>query len=195
MSTVLEGSTFRSRDQNEECSGNYLRGPSVNKKETELEGLKSNIYALMNDIHLFTRECDDVNVMTTLKARLQAAISVTKVISTTATNSSLQKTIQYGPNSNHEKQNVFHSTRKRRHKYDTTISKPSVSELTQARKKIKEEEPGFCGICFKKNDSGNSAIITWFQCIKCQVWVHQECAMSSTKQTLMSEDEYVCPYC
>ena len=137
ISTV--GNTVRSKHQAEEFSGKYLfcSLPS-DKKVTELEELKRNANALTSEIQLLIQECDNVQVMTTLKEHLKTAISVTKVLMTTKTDElSLSKRRQYTPNINHKKQIVFHSTRrKRRCNTDTTLLKPSSSELLQARKKI-----------------------------------------------------------
>ena len=53
--------------------------------------------------------------------------------------------IQYAPNRTYEKQLTFRSTRKRRQLTTNPISKPSQTQVLEQRKKLKEEEPIFCG--------------------------------------------------
>ena len=122
-----------------------------------------------------------------------AAVSVVKVLLSKINNTevSLTPMIQYAPNSNHEKQLTFRSTRKRRQLATNSISKPSQAQVLEQRKKLKEEEPIFCGVCFQENDSSCSNTITWVQCSKCAMWIHNTCTDTPSCQ----DEHYMCQYC
>ena len=104
--------------------------------------LKDSIYALISELQLLTKECSDKSIMSTLKHSLHAAVSVVKILLSKKTNNevSLTQMIQYAPNSNHEKQLTFRSTRKRRPLATNSISKPSQAQVLEQRKKLKEED-------------------------------------------------------
>ena len=93
----------------------YVRNKGQNRKEYELIHLKDSIYALTSELQLLTKECSNKSIMNTLKHRLHAAVSVVKVLLSKINNTevSLTPMIQYAPNSNHEKQLTFRSTRKK----------------------------------------------------------------------------------
>ncbi len=58
----------------------------------------------------------------------------------------------FAPNKNHEIQQRYFSTKKKR-KTASGLTKPT-QELTQQSKKLVDQEP-FCGVCFKIEDNGN----------------------------------------
>ena len=58
----------------------YVQNKGQNREEYELIQLKDSIYALTSELQLWTKECSDKSVMSTLKDRLHTAVSVVKLL-------------------------------------------------------------------------------------------------------------------
>ena len=172
----------------------HMQNKGTKTKDSEIAALKNNIHTLSSELQLLTEECTDKNVLRTLKERLQASISLAKVLTgETKGQASLIPKTRHAPNSNHDKQLTFYSTRKRKQHTTNTISKPSLVQISEQRKKLKEEEPIFCGVCFQENDKSSSDTILWVQCATCAMWIHNTCIDIATMTE--SSDDYTCHYC
>jgi hypothetical protein len=57
-----------------------MQNKGTKTKDSEIAALKNNIHTLSSELQLLTEECTDKNVLRTLKERLQASISLAKVL-------------------------------------------------------------------------------------------------------------------
>ena len=147
---------------------------SHNIGNTDVSALQGTVHSMASELLVITKECTDVSVLSVLKTQLQAAIATTRTLSSTGTKTALNPNGKYAPNANHTKQTFF-STKKRRVTSVNTIPKPTLEQIEQSRNKLTEEEPNFCGVCLKENDSSGDSTVYWIQCSMCAMWIHTEC--------------------
>ena len=167
-----------------------------NSNDKELLAVKDTVQSMMCELQVLTHNCRDIHAMNILKLRLQAVIAVIKaILKTPKTEATLTPKTQYAPNSNHSKQITFYSTRKRRRAESSSLSKPSVTQVADQRKRLKEEEPKFCGICLQQNDASSTTTIDWIQCSLCAMWIHVACNTVPLSLNGSDDDDYICPYC
>ena len=96
------------------------------------------------------------------------------------------------PNANSERQTTFFPPKKQR-QTPITLSKPSRQDSNRCKSKIAEEEPLFCGACFKENDSTHTNVeISWIQCDICSMWLHLSCTLPKLTHSPVS---YTCHFC
>ena len=148
VKSASKESGFDSPD--DELPGKVLRILSDGRrKESTLQELKESVRELNSEIYKFVSDIDAIKV---LKQRLQATVSIA-MTSTKQIKTTLIPKKTYAPNTNHEKQFQFHSTRKKSKSSITRMSKPSKEEVEHQREKMGRETSVFCGICLKENDS------------------------------------------
>ena len=163
----------------------------------DVSALQGTVHSMASELLVITKECTDVSVLSVLKTQLQAAIATTRALSSTGTKTALNPKRKYAPNANHTKQQTFFSTKKRRRVTSVnTIPKPTLEQIEQSRNKLTEEEPNFCGVCLKENDSSGESTVYWIQCSMCAMWIHTECTNAKIPPLQAGkQDDYVCKFC
>ncbi len=141
------------------------------------------------------RQCDQAEALNTAYKHVNAAVTLLSAIEKQSTTINLVRKRNISPNSNIEQQR-YYSTKKKRTGTIDTISKPTQEELEDTNEKLLKEEPLFCAICFKKQDTSNSPTIRWVQCSVCDIWIHQQCTSIAIDEADVNVDYvYVCQYC
>ena len=80
------------------------------------------------------------------------------------------------PNANHQKQNRFFSTKKKRPS-NKRWAKPTLTEKEQCLAILNKVEDTFCAICSREDDTNDGEnFVCWIQCTECGVWVHKSCS-------------------
>ena len=189
---VLRGRACRV--QNEVCSENssqfvpsQIKHPQTQDQSVRI--LKSTLHSLTSELQLYIKDCNEVNTLKVLKQRLNSDIGLlTALINTPPGQTSLTPTTSISPNTNNK---TIYTTRKRRLKPANILSKPSMDEINSQRKKLKAEEPQFCGVCLKQNDKNKNDTIEWIQCTSCSMWLHT----AFTTGTQEISGEYMYFYC
>ena len=163
---------------------------------TDVSALQGTVHSMASELLVITKECTDVSVLSVLKTQLQAAIATTRALSSTGTKTALNPKWKYAPNANHTKRQTFFSTKRRRVTSVNTIPKPTLEQIEQSRNKLTKEEPNFCGVCLKENDSSGDSTVYWIQCSMCAMWIHTECTNGKIPPLQAGkQDDYVCKFC
>ena len=163
----------------------------VNHKSTDSTILKEQLGTMISQLQVTISTSNNSEALRTAIKHIQSAITVIKAMPQQETiTHKLPVKRSYAPNSNHEQQLTFFSTKKKRLSLSQAISKPSMNQLQKQKSKLKSEEPKFCGVCMKENDASNSNVIDWIQCSLCGLWIHELC-------TTISEEplNYTCHFC
>ena len=146
---------------------------------------------MTNQLQTLAEQCDSLTALSTAQTHLQAAITMIKAIPK-HNNTALTMKRKIAPNSNHEKQLQFFSTKKPRLSSTTkSIAKPSPEQIKEQRNKLHSLEPTICGVCLKENVN-NYVIIDWVQCSLCTMWIHMSCTPYQKHQI---PEDYICQFC
>ena len=142
---------------------------------TDLTTCKSNVEDLTHKIQCLVQPCNDIDTLTTVKQYLQSAISVLEAKNLYPKEDYFTPTITPAPNSNHEKQPRFFSTKSKRKITSKRWAKPSKDEADEVKSKLMNSEI-ICGKCWKEEDTSNDDTeIPWIQCDICELWIHVSC--------------------
>ena len=170
-----------------------LRNEKVSPLQQQVEPLKREMKLLLNEVQGLA---DDTNNCDVLKAGLdhvRSAVSIMKALKRPHTGDTLTPTKRVAPNTNHELQPRFTSTKKKSTtQTQPSLAKPTNTEMEGCRTTLADTAIKVCAICFKEDDhSDQSEMVEWMQCLQCCTWVHISC-IASTDQTL---SDYTCDLC
>ena len=112
---------------------------------TDLTTCKSNVEDLTHKIQSLVQPCNDINTLTTVKQHLQSAISVLEAKHLYPKEDHFTPTITPAPNSNHEKQTRFFSTKSKRKITSKRWAKPSKDEVDEVKSKLMNSGIKICG--------------------------------------------------
>ena len=127
---------------------------------------------MTHKIQSLVQPCNDIDTLTTVKQHLQSAISVLEAKHVYPKEDHFTPRIIPAPNSKHEKQPRFFSTKCKRKITSKRGAKPSKDKV---KSKLMNSEIKMCGMCWKENTSINDTEIPWIQCDICELWIHDSC--------------------
>ena len=149
----------------------------------------------LSELSVLVSESNDLNAIKTALKQLKAARATVLASQNTPT-VPLQRKRQYVPNTSHETQDKYHSTKKKRSKQSLTLSKPSRQQIEQSVLKLHQLNTRVCGVCFKEEDKSLFAsTISWIECTKCSLWIHFSCTKLAAKQSTDIPQGFQCQFC
>ena len=156
-----------------------------------LNGAKKRFFNELKELEKSVSFCTSTDAIQTALKHIQAASTIIKAL-TLSEKATLTVKRKISPNQNHEKQQKFFSTKKRR-MITSTLSKPTLLQSEKCRTELKRTDPIFCGNCLKENDINlANQVIQWIQCDKCSMWLHLSCI---TPTLTSVPDVYTCNLC
>ena len=149
----------------------------------------------LSELSVLVSESNDLNAIKTALKQLKA-VRATVLASQNTPTVPLQRKRQYAPNTSHETQDKYHSTKKKRSKQSLTLSKPSRQQIEQSVLKLHQQNTRVCGVCFKEEDKSLFAsTISWIECTKCSLWIHFSCTKLAAKQSTDIPQDFQCQFC
>ncbi len=159
---------------------------------TEREQVKIRLQEKLQELKDLVTQCDQTEAINTAYKHVNAATTMLQAVQARGSTITLIRKRSYPPNLNHESQQRYFSTKKRRTTTTSALSKPTIDELNESSQTLFSEEPAFCAVCFKKNDTTNNETIDWIQCSVCSIWIHQMCLKTNSDRNYCL---FVCHYC
>lgn len=142
------------------------------------------------------------DVLSTVQSHLQSATFVIKAKNqeepsgeqphVELNQASFTTSLTPAPNSNHQKQLRFFSTKKKIHHNNKRWAKPTPIKEAKANKKLATTPVKVCSVCWKEDDHETEDEVSWIQCNSCQVWIHISCATAPPENTT---DTFICNIC
>ena len=153
---------------------------------------KHNVQQKLYQLQTLVEECTDSDALNAAAKHLQNAITAVKALQQNAEAKQILPIKRvYAANRNHEKQNHFFSTKKRKVS-KSDWAKPTLEERIQCKSKLRGMDTKYCAVCLEEDDHCNEDVVNWIQCSQCTMWVHNACSAQSDTQSC---DEFICKYC
>jgi len=191
--TVSQHDAHSSQPDNLDYFTQVLRNEKVSPSQQQVEPLKREMKLLLSEVQGLADETDNCDVLKAGLCHVRSAVSIMKALQKPHTGETLTKKKRVAPNTNHELQSRFTSTKKKRTtQTQPSLAKPTSAEMEECRTNLVDTAIKVCAICFREDDhSDQSEMVEWIQCLQCCTWVHISC-IASTDQTL---SDYTCDLC
>ena len=147
-----------------------------------------NMQILQSKVH----SCTDNDILKAANTNIKAALSIITASEKHKPCVTVETKKHPPPNTNHDKQPVFHSTKKKRRTSTQPLAKPTCEELKEARKILDNTYVRVCGECHKEDDKEDVDVVQWIECSSCSLWIHTKYAQSTSNAC---NDTFLCKYC
>jgi hypothetical protein len=160
-------------------------------KYSQLDEKKSKALNKLSELQACITSTHSTEALNAAMKHVCSAVSVLKALNEAApVIPTACRSKRPAPNALHEKQMVYHSTKKKRSKAQRW-AKPSNEEAAKCKEILENVEIRLCAVCFKEDDTAPTQNqVEWVQCSSCNVWIHVSCIQHSVDLS-----NYICDLC
>ena len=171
-----------------------LSSDKVSPSQQQVKSLKNEMTVLLNQVQTMSGDTNDCEVLKAGIEHVRSAITIMKALQSPHTGNTLVQRKRVAPNTNHELQPRFTSTKKKRTtQTQPSLAKPTTSEMEEWRTNLADTAVQVCALCFREDDqSDQSRTVHWIQCSQCCTWVHSSCIVTTSDLT---QSDYTCDLC
>ena len=165
----------------------------------KIDKLKQKFSGMLSKLESLADESTDCDMIEAGMTHLTSALGIMNTLKRTRSIDKLIPSTTVFPNTNHECQPRFHSTKKRRVSDDKKgMSKPTATQMAECKSKLSETSDSIevCAVCFQKEDKdadSSNDCINWIQCSQCLLWLHVTCTDLDISTSL--PHAFLCVYC
>ena len=158
----------------------------------DLNTTKADVLENMQLLQSKVHSCTGNDILKAANTNIKAALSIITASEKHKPCVTVETKKRPPPNTNHDKQPVFHSTKKKRRTSTQPLAKPTCEELKEARKILDNTYVRVCGECHKEDDKEDVDVVQWIECSSCSLWIHTKCAQSTSNAC---NDTFLCKCC